>query len=197
MRLLCGFMGTGVSLDSAEIWSNILFILLYILWGEAGAEPSILRQLKQHILHSPGAQGCVEMLCSDLAESCNSISAIILSINQHLTFFVGFWLFFIFLSSFASVMHQWKWMNSCRAAVLCHNYLTAFWRGRVFIFGGLKQMAALFSVSIKQLEVKAECEFFRAAIQLCLHSSHMVWISAVAIQTLQLRGCIKKPQTHT
>lgn len=58
-------------------------------------------------------------------------------------------------------------------------------------------MAALFRVSIKQLEVKAVSVFFRAAIQLCLHSFHMAWIFPIAIQTLQFRGYIKKtPNTH-
>lgn len=68
-------------------------------------------------------------------------------------------------------------------------------RARVFILGGLKQMAALFRVGIKQLEVQAMCMlcvFFRARIQLCLHFFHMAWIFAIGIQALQLRGYVKK-----
>lgn len=73
-------------------------------------------------------------------------------------------------------------------------------RARVFILGGLKQMAALFRVGIKQLEVQAMCMlcvFFRARIQLCLHFFHMAWIFAIGIQALQLRGYVKKNPKQT
>lgn len=55
MGLLCGFMAPGVSLDWAEIQSNILFIWLY-MWREAGAAAIHSELPAQQILHS---QGCV------------------------------------------------------------------------------------------------------------------------------------------
>ena len=45
-----------------------------------------------------------------------------------------------------------------------------FKRERRFIFGGLKQMVALFKMRIEQLEVKAVCMYCRAQLQLFLHS---------------------------
>lgn len=43
-------------------------------------------------------------------------------------------------------------------------------RERTFIFGALKQMVALLRIRIEQLEVKTICMYFRAQLQLFLHS---------------------------
>lgn len=73
-------------------WTRLKYRATFFLFcctsseGRQEQEPSILRQLNQQILHSQSAQGCVEMLCSDLADICNFISAIVLSINECLAF---------------------------------------------------------------------------------------------------------------
>lgn len=64
-------------------WTRLKYRATFFLFcctspeGRQEQEPSVLRQPNQHILHSHSAQGCVEMLHSDLAEICRFISAVI------------------------------------------------------------------------------------------------------------------------
>lgn len=81
-------------------------------------------------------------------------------------------------------------MSSCRAAGLCHSHIRLLGEA-LLVFGGGKQMAALFPGRIYSCTLRL-CEVLGAHIQLCPRSSHMGWISA--IQPLQLRGCIKNPK---
>lgn len=90
-------------------------------------------------------------------------------------------------------MHQW--MNSYRAAMLCHNYIMVFGKA-VLIFGAWKQMAALFRAGIKQLEVQAGSVFLRAWIQLC--SVPSPWPGSLQLQSRphNLGAALKKTQTN-
>lgn len=73
-------------------WTQLKYRATFFLFyctsseGRQEQEPSILRQLKQHILHSQGAQGCVEMLCSDLADVISSL-LLFCQLTSGLTFF--------------------------------------------------------------------------------------------------------------
>lgn len=106
-RLLCGFMGTGVSLDWAEIQSNILLFCCASWEGSRGRSHPFWAANPAHLVF-PGCSG----LCGDAVSRpgwmCHFSSAIILSINQYLRCWG------CFSDSLDRVMPQCRWVNSCR-----------------------------------------------------------------------------------
>lgn len=88
-------------------------------------------------------------------------------------------------------MHQCNWIDFCRASnVTSQLHRCPLERGRIFMFGGVKQMVALLRIRIKQLEVKTLCKYFMLSSSSSSFPLHRGWIFPVEIQTMQLWGYI-------
>lgn len=96
------FTGLGWNIEQHS------FYFVVHVWGEAGAIHS--EAAKAADFAFPGCSGLVEMLCSDLADFCNSISAFVLSVNKS-------WIFLWGLGVFSE--EPWQ----CKAAVEQRGFL--------------------------------------------------------------------------